>query len=177
MSERVFLSLGSNMGEREANLREALSSLLALSEVNLVSVSSFYSSPPWGVTDQRDFLNCAVELWTTLEPLGLLTALNEIESEMGRVPSRRWGERLIDLDIVFYGKRLISEPGLTIPQNYALERDFVLIPISEIAPDFIFPGLGKTIGDLASVISGSSVKRLSEFAPGEGPLLKQMVRK
>ncbi len=164
------------MGQREANLRNAVKSLSALEGISLVASSSFYSSPPWGVTDQREFLNCAVELRSKLSPARLLKELKGIEAHMGRVPSRKWGERLIDLDIVFYGNRLVSEPELTIPQNYALDRDFVLIPISEIAPDFVFPGLGKTIGDLARATSEGSVKRLPDSAAGNPQLLKQAVR-
>ena len=176
VSERVFISLGSNIGDRDVNLREATVRLSALSGVTLVAASSFYSSPPFGVTDQPDFFNAAAELRTTLQPDALLKALKGIETDMGREPARRWGERLIDLDIIFYGQRLISEPHLSIPHSHALERDFVLIPISEIASDFIVPGVGKRVCDLTRLISGSNVKLVSESTSPNYPILNQRAR-
>ena len=101
----------------------------------LVRVSSFLRTEPWGVRDQPAFLNAVAEIRTGLEPLALLQALKQLESAMGRVPSYRFGPRLIDLDIILFGGRTVELPGLTIPHPRYRERDFVMIPFREIAPE------------------------------------------
>jgi 2-amino-4-hydroxy-6-hydroxymethyldihydropteridine diphosphokinase len=98
-------------------------------------VSSFLSSEPWGEPDQPRFLNAVAEIRTELEPLALLRALKEIESTMGRVPTYRWGPRLIDLDIILYGERRVDLPDLKIPHPQYREREFVMVPLRQIAPE------------------------------------------
>jgi 2-amino-4-hydroxy-6-hydroxymethyldihydropteridine diphosphokinase len=134
--ERVFIGLGTNIGaDLERNLRQALEAIGTLPETELVRVSSFLSTQPWGATDQPRFLNAVAELRTRLEPLPLLAALKQLESQLGRVPSYRWGPRAIDFDIILYGKRVVDLPGLRIPHPRYRERDFVMTPLREIAPE------------------------------------------
>lgn len=133
----MFLGLGSNLGEREANIREALARLEALPETSVTRVSRLVETEPWGVTDQPPFINGAAELRTELEPEALLKAVKEIEREVGRVPTVRWGPRIIDLDMLLYGSRKIHLPHLKLPHPHILERAFVLDPLTEIAPEVV----------------------------------------
>jgi 2-amino-4-hydroxy-6-hydroxymethyldihydropteridine diphosphokinase len=134
--ERVFIGLGTNLGaDLERNLREAIEALGRLPDTHVVQVSSFLRSAPWGVTDQPPFLNAVVEIHTRLEPVPLLQALKSLETELGRVPTYRWGPRLIDFDIILYGTRVVDLPELKIPHPHYRERDFVLQPLAEIAPE------------------------------------------
>jgi 2-amino-4-hydroxy-6-hydroxymethyldihydropteridine diphosphokinase len=134
--ERVFIGLGTNLGDDlDRNLREAVQAIGALPETQVVRVSSFLSTEPWGVADQPRFLNAVAEIRTRLEPLLLLQALKKLESELGRVPTYRWGPRAIDFDIILYGSRRVDLPGLKIPHPHYRERDFVMQPLSEIAPE------------------------------------------
>jgi 2-amino-4-hydroxy-6-hydroxymethyldihydropteridine diphosphokinase len=136
LPERVFIGLGTNLGsDLERNLGQAVEALAHLPQTRVVRVSSFLSTAPWGVTDQPRFLNAVAEIATQLEPLDLLQALKQLESELGRVPSYRWGPRAIDFDIILYGERVVDLPGLKIPHPHYRERDFVMRPLHEIAPD------------------------------------------
>jgi 2-amino-4-hydroxy-6-hydroxymethyldihydropteridine diphosphokinase len=138
-NERVFIALGSNLGELEHNLQAALEGIAQLPGTCIVRVSSFLGTAPWGALDQPRFLNAVAEIRTELEPLALLEALKELEGRMGRVPSYRWGPRLIDLDIILYGERKIELPQLQIPHPQYREREFVMAPLREIAPEVIHP--------------------------------------
>lgn len=161
---RAFISIGSNLGDRVGNLEKALERLSGNPAVEAIKKSSFYETLPWGRTDQPLFINAAVEVETTLEPRELLEFLKGVEKEMGRPPSsqgegegeeeRRWGPRVIDLDIVFYGDMVIEEEGLTIPHPQAHERAFVLVPLAEIAPDHTHPVTGKRVSELARPFLG-----------------------
>lgn len=135
--ERVFLGLGSNLGERERSIAAALERLGALPETRVVQASTLRETEPWGVTDQPGFLNAAVEIRTALEPLALLAAVKQIERDLGRAPTYRWGPRVIDIDLLLYGDRRVSEPRLTLPHPHILERPFVWEPLSEIAPEVV----------------------------------------
>jgi len=136
--ERVFIGLGTNLGaDLDKNLREALDAIRQLPETDVVQVSSFMRTAPWGVTDQPPFLNAVAEIRTRLEPLPLLQALKKLESTLGRVPTYRWGPRLIDFDIILYGTRSVDLPELTIPHPRYQEREFVLHPLAEIAPELV----------------------------------------
>jgi 2-amino-4-hydroxy-6-hydroxymethyldihydropteridine diphosphokinase len=131
----VYLGLGSNLGDREANLNEALRRLAETPGVTVRRVSRFIVSAPWGVTDQPEFLNGVAEVETSMGPEALLAALKEIEGAMGRQPAPRWGPRLIDLDLLLYDRVRRRTPALTLPHPEILRREFVWGPLSEIAPE------------------------------------------
>lgn len=145
--ERTFyLALGTNLGDRPANLRAAVAALPPA--VRVTAVSPIYETPPWGFTDQPAFLNMAVRGKTNLPPLALLDFLKTLETDLGRRQSFRWGPRLIDLDILFYADLTLDTPPLTLPHPRLHERAFVLIPLADIAPALVHPVLQKTIAEL-----------------------------
>ncbi|HMO40297.1 MAG TPA: 2-amino-4-hydroxy-6-hydroxymethyldihydropteridine diphosphokinase [Saprospiraceae bacterium] len=130
--------MGSNLGDRKENLRVARERIAT--ELGPVQrVSSLYETPPWGITDQPDFLNQALEVRTTLEPEAVLQIILTIEQDMGRQRLRKWGERLIDIDILLYDDLVLTSEQLTIPHPFLHQRDFVLAPLAEIAPTAIHP--------------------------------------
>ena len=143
----AHIALGSNLGDKEANLRRALE-LLDERGVEVVTVSSFICTEPYGVTDQPQFLNAVCQVRTSLEPLALLHTLLGIEQEMGRVRLRHWGERNIDLDLLLYEDVVMDTPELKLPHPDMQNRDFVLLPLAEIASEFIHPVLHKSIDEL-----------------------------
>ena len=128
--------MGTNLGDDlERNLRNALAAINRLPRTEVVRVSSFLSTEPWGPTDQPRYLNAVAEIRTQLEPMPLLHALKQLESELGRVPTYRWGPRAIDFDIILYGDRVVDLPELRIPHPRYREREFVMVPLREIAPE------------------------------------------
>jgi len=143
--ERVFLSLGSNLGDRTGNVERALNLIASVPGVRVVRASSLYETEPEGYVDQPDFINAAVEIETTLTPHKLLGEIKEIERSMGRKKTFRFGPRIIDVDILLFGGLIIDEPDLVIPHPLMLERRFVLMPLAEIAPQTLHPISGKTI--------------------------------
>ena len=148
----AYVALGSNLGDKEANLRRALE-LLIERGVEIVKTSTFISTEPYGVTDQPTFLNGVCEVRTSLEPLALLHTLLEIEQEMGRVRLRHWGERNIDLDLLLYEDVVMDTPELKLPHPDMQNRDFVLLPLAELAPELIHPAIGKSISELVICLS------------------------
>jgi 2-amino-4-hydroxy-6-hydroxymethyldihydropteridine diphosphokinase len=132
---RAFLALGANIGDPPAQLEEAVRRIAETPGITLARRSSVIVTAPWGKTDQNDFHNMVVEVETSLTPQQLLTTCLGIEAEMGRKRLERWGPRSIDIDIVAYGREVISEANLKVPHPYAHERAFVLEPLREIAPD------------------------------------------
>ena len=157
----VYLSLGSNLGDREKNLRTAIAAL-ADAKVRVTRVSSFYETEPVDLREQPWFLNCAVQGETELPPLDLLRALRGIESRMGSKKLVSKGPRLIDLDILLYDNQTIETPELQIPHPRMLTRRFVLAPLAEIAPTLKHPRWEGTATELAArVRDPSEVRRLN----------------
>lgn len=173
---KVYLGLGSNLGDRAANLREAIRRLTE--KVTIQSVSSLYETEPWepalrseraervegskGVSDQPAFLNAACGGETNLSPQDLLQFTQTIERQMGRVPTRRWGPRLIDLDILLYGDWILNTPDLTLPHPRLTQRRFVLVPLAEIAAEVVHPGNHLSVRNLLARCEDPHKVRLLE---------------
>ncbi len=157
MKHRIYLSFGSNLGNRHENL--LCSYDLLAPEVRLIRTSSIYETAPLGYLEQSAFLNCVVEAETNLSPKALLVKLKGIETELGRQPTFRNGPRLIDIDILLYDKMVISSDEITIPHPRMLERAFVLVPLAEIAGDLQYSPAGETINSLLEGIDKKGVER------------------
>lgn len=138
---RVGFGLGSNIGDKPENIRKALALLEERGVARLTATSRIYRTPPWGVLDQGDFANACAIGETALSPYELLAAVKKIEADMGRAPSRRWGPRLIDVDILFLGDHTLDDPELTLPHKELFGRGFVLRPLAEIAPGLVLDGV------------------------------------
>jgi len=151
----VYLGLGSNLGDRLKNIAAAISRIG--SQVGIQRVSQIYETEPWGLKEQPKFLNQVLKGRTTLEPLVLLHSLKEVEIQIGRTPGARYGPRVIDIDILFYDKKIMNSTDLCIPHPHLAERAFVLIPLAEIAPRFKHPILGKSMRELANQVDSSGV--------------------
>lgn len=156
MAHTIFLSMGSNLGDRLTNLQDAIRSLPPI--IQLLSQSQIYETEPWGYTEQPAFLNLVVKASTELSPKKVLTFIKDIEVALGRKATFRFGPRLIDLDILLYDDLVLNSPRLTIPHPRLSERGFVLIPLAELAPDLIHPVTRKTIQQLLSTIDTTGVK-------------------
>ncbi|HQU37641.1 MAG: Bifunctional folate synthesis protein [Anaerolineales bacterium] len=154
----VYLALGSNMGNRAANLKEAIASLAPQMEVK--ARSAVYETDPWGFKEQEKFLNQVVRVETYLKPEQLIKHLKRLEVALGRKESFQNGPRLIDIDILFYDDLVLYSPTLTIPHPHLHERAFVLVPLMDIASDLVHPVKKKSIRELALFADVSGVRKL-----------------
>ncbi len=160
---RVFLSLGANLGDRRAKIREALGEIDRLEATRLVQMSSLYDTDPVGDIEQPNFLNLVALVETDLGPRQLLWHVKLIERRLGRQPSRRFGPRTVDIDILLYGESVIDDPDLVVPHPRLTERAFVLVPLAEVAPDLVLPSHGETVRMLRAELNHDarrSVRRL-----------------
>jgi 2-amino-4-hydroxy-6-hydroxymethyldihydropteridine diphosphokinase len=158
VNDQVFIALGTNIGDREANLCEARKALAP--KVIIIKESPIYITPPWGYEDQPEFLNQVLEVQTKMRPGRLLAYLKRIEKKMGRMKTFRNGPRLIDLDILFYGQRVIERSKLRIPHPRLHERSFVLVPLKDIAPEFNHPVLNMMVETMLAKINTEGVRPL-----------------
>jgi 2-amino-4-hydroxy-6-hydroxymethyldihydropteridine diphosphokinase len=157
VGETAYLSLGSNLGDRAANLRQALAQLDVAGR--LLAVSALYETQPVDVPDQPWFLNCVAAIETDTTPRELLQLALRVEAAMGRLRMREKGARKIDIDIVLFGDWVVDEPGLNIPHPAMHQRRFVLEPLVEIAPEARHPALGKTAQELLAALAGGQMVR------------------
>ena len=155
MTHDIYIALGTNLGDRIENLRAAIRSLPPHFE--RVRPSRTFETPPWGFADQPAFLNMAVHARTSLSPAESLARLKQVEVELGREQTFRWGPRLIDLDILFYDDLVVDTPPLVIPHPRLHERAFVLVPLMDIAPDLVHPAFGKTVRQLLTAVNPSGI--------------------
>lgn len=144
----VFIGMGSNLGNREENIKKAILKIGELPHASIVATSSIINTKPIGKRDQPDFLNCIIRIETNFNAEKLLTQLKKIESDMGRIRGEKWGPRIIDLDILFFNDEIVNTKNLQIPHPGILNRKFVLQLMKEFAPEFVHPIEKKTIEDL-----------------------------
>lgn len=155
----VYLSLGANLGDRQGNIRQALE--LLRQQLTIQRVSSCYETAPVGYTAQPDFINIACQAHTDLTPPELLRLVKQVEQEVGRQVTFRYGPRQIDVDILLYDGLILETPELTIPHPRMAERAFVLAPLAEIAPELLHPALGRSAAELLRQSDQGGVRRLS----------------
>jgi len=152
---KAYIGIGTNLGDREANVKRAVAMLENMG-INLLHLSSLHETEPWGVANQPMYINAAAEVETDLKPIKLLEALRDIEKRMGRFfEATRWGPRVIDLDILLYEDLRVDEQGLKIPHALIEQRAFVLDPLFEIAPDTVHPVTGKSVSQMRDELKAS----------------------
>lgn len=155
---KAYISIGSNLGNRREQMERAIAFLMVLAGV-IIKRSDFYETRAWGKEDQPDFLNMCLMLQTTKSAPDLLKVIHDIETQLDRQRTEKWGQRTVDLDILFFNDEIINTDNLTIPHPYMAQRKFVLVPLAEIAPDFIHP------------IHHKSVQQLLAECPDELPVV------
>ena len=156
--EEALIGLGGNLGDPAKSIQQALEMIALHKDCRVEAVSSFWRTPPWGKTDQPDFINACAKVATRLEPRAFLELCLQSEQALKRVRKERWGPRSIDIDVLFFGDRVIVEEGLVVPHPRIAERAFVLVPLAEIAPELVLDGM--TIAERARDISREGLARL-----------------
>ena len=163
----IVLLLGSNQGNAMEHLSEA-TKRIGISLGNITASSATYKTAPWGKTDQPDFLNRLVVVETDLNPTEIMESILEIEAGMGRKRTERWGPRIIDIDLLYAGSKVIDQPGLRVPHPGLSQRRFALVPLSELIPDFIHPELGLSQYELLERCNDTGlVEKVQEYNPAE----------
>lgn len=155
----VFLLLGANLGDREATLSKAIT-LISERIAPVISASSLYETAPWGVEEQPAYLNQVISLTTEKEAKRVLQAVLAIEKELGRERRLRWGARVIDIDVLFYGNKILTSEELEVPHPRLHQRKFTLVPLAEIAPEFVHPLFKKTIQQLLNECTDEGIVSL-----------------
>jgi len=158
-----YIGLGSNVGDRLQNIKKAVSLIADWPDSKILKTSSIYETEPWGVKDQAPFFNAVIEISTNLLPEVLLKHCLDTEKQMGRIRTIKWGPRIIDLDILFYGSQVIKTDTLVIPHPLLAERDFVIIPLNDIAPDFIHPVTHLSIHELTASFNLSKLHPIEKL--------------
>ncbi len=159
---RAFIGLGSNLGDKKANLETAISWLSKEGRIDVKKRASYYCTAPLDYTEQDWFVNTVVEIETTLSPAELLTVFLSIEVRMGRVRGIRWGPRPIDLDLLLYGDAVINAPGLVVPHPRMSRRAFVMVPLAELVPDLYICGYGKAAHLSVELSQTQEVQKMAE---------------
>lgn len=152
----AYVGLGSNLGDKAANIKQALALLDTAAGVRLMRVAPSYRTAPVGYTKQDWFINTVAEIHTELAPHILLTLLLVLEKKLGRVRLQRWGPRTIDLDLLLYGREIIATKELVVPHPHMHERAFVMVPLADLAPDIVIPGRGKA-AELAQLLAQEQI--------------------
>jgi 2-amino-4-hydroxy-6-hydroxymethyldihydropteridine diphosphokinase len=155
----AFVGLGSNLDDPAAQLQRTIAALARLPGTQLRRASRLYRTPPWGLVEQPEFVNAVAELSTTLGARELLAALQALEREAGRARERRWGPRVLDLDLLLYDELQLDEPGLHLPHPHLHERAFVLVPLAEIAPTAPVPGRA-SVAELLATVDRAGIEAL-----------------
>jgi len=149
MVNNIFLALGSNKGDRLQYIKRAVKKISENLSCRVLKYSSVYETTPYGTADQPNYLNAVIEIESDLKSDELLSFIKDLEKEIGRTPTdEKWGQREIDVDIIFYNDVIYSGDKMIIPHPECLYRDFVMVPLVEIAPDFIHPGIGKKLSEI-----------------------------
>jgi 2-amino-4-hydroxy-6-hydroxymethyldihydropteridine diphosphokinase len=159
----AIIALGGNVGDVRTTFRKAIANICGMTQGTLEARSGDYATPPWGDDQQADFINACVEIETSLDPHALLFTLHRIEAKFGRdrAHERRWGPRTLDLDLIAYDDVRIDQPELTLPHPRLFERAFVLVPLTEIAPDRMIAG--RRVGDALAVVATAGITRLPDL--------------
>lgn len=160
--ETVYLGMGTNLGDRLQQIKQAVHLLRRINGVKVTKLSSIYETEPVGYLEQPHFLNLVCEIQTTLTPTHLFAQIQMIEQRLKRVRTVRWGPRTIDIDILLFGSRIIHQPDLVVPHPRMLQRSFVMVPLAELVHDLIIPGTARTVAQWRKMLSDQAITLVHE---------------